>query len=77
MPNRRKDYKNIELYAKTRAAQRERYYGTTSNIYPPRHWTAEEDERVLAHSTTDNKLSNEIKRSVGAIQLRRFKLKNG
>ena len=77
MPNRRKDYKDMERYAKTRDAQRERYYGTTSNIYSPRRWTTEEDEKVLAHSITDNRLSNEIKRSVGAIQLRRFKLKNG
>lgn len=76
MPNRRKDYKDMERYAKTRAAQRERYYGTTSNIYPPRPWTAEEDEKILAHLTTDSKLSEELKRSVAAIQLRRFRLKN-
>lgn len=74
MPNRRKRYKDMEKFRKTRNAQRKRYYDKTS-IYPPSRWTAEQDEKVLEHSITDSELSKIIGHSVRAIQHRRSRLK--
>lgn len=74
MPNRKEKYVDMEKFRKTRNAQRKRYYKKTSK-YGRRRWTEEEDKLVLAHDITDTELSNAIKRSVSAIQNRRYKLK--
>lgn len=75
MPNRKEDYVDMEKYRKTRYAQRKRYYSKTANKYEQRKWTENEDKKVLAREKTDSELSREIKRSVAAIQNRRYVLK--
>lgn len=75
MPNRKYAYADMEKYRKTRNAQRNRYYSKTAKKYERREWTDKEDKKVLAREKTDSELSKEIKRSVGAIQQRRCKLK--
>lgn len=45
-------------------------------MFPSRSWTSEEDKKVLTSTLSDRDLSQEIKRSVGAIQTRRVRLKN-
>ncbi len=74
MPNRKENYRNMELFRKTRNAQRQRYYDKTSK-YKPRAWNKEEDEAVLSHDITDTELSEKISRSVASIQIRRSRLK--
>ena len=74
MPNRRKDYVDMEKFRKTRNKQRKRYYDKTRK-YDRRPWTDEEDMLVLRHCMTDTELSSWIKRSVCAIQKRRVILK--
>ena len=75
MSNRKKLYADMEKFRKTRNAQRTRYY-KRSQKYSSRPWSLEEDKQVLAHDITDSKLSELIKRSVGAIQTRRSFLKS-
>lgn len=76
MPLRKHQYKDMDKYYATRRAQIRRYLKRTgSGKYPPRSWTKEEDERVVAHSIPDRELGKQIKRSVSAISGRRHKLK--
>lgn len=76
MPLRKHQYKDMDKYYATRRAQIRRYLKRTgSGKYPPRSWTKEEDERVVAHSIPDRELGEQIKRSVSAISGRRHKLK--
>ena len=72
--NRKKDYKDMTKYTKTKNAYYKRYYGKTA-IYKPHLWSNVEDAMVLEHSITDHELSEKIGRSVEAIQIRRSKLK--
>lgn len=74
MPNRKKNYRDMQLYKETTQAQNKRYYQKTAK-YPKRAWTPEEEELVLEHDLTDNELSSKISRSVKAIQVRRAVLK--
>ena len=74
MPNRKKSYKDMVRFTKTRNAQRKRYYDKTA-LYEPSSWTSEQDKLVLEHSLSDTELSTLIGHSVGAIQVRRCKLK--
>lgn len=76
MPKHLKDYKDKEKARITRNRQRQKNYGKTSFIYKGRRrWTEYEDTLVLEHSITDFELSQQIIRSVKAIQIRRCKLK--
>ena len=75
MPNRKKDYKDMEKFKKTRTAQRIRYYAKT-NIYKPSSWLPEHDKMVLEHTIADSELSAIIQHSVRAIQSRRYVLKH-
>ena len=76
MPLRKHQYKDMDKYYATRRAQIRRYLKRTgSGKYPPRSWTKEEDERVVAHSIPDRELGKQIERSVSAIIGRRHKLK--
>lgn len=72
--NRKKDYKDMSKYAKTKNAYYKRYYGKTA-VYEPHLWSNAEDAMVLEHSITDHELSEKIGRSVKAIQIRRSRLK--
>lgn len=74
MPNRKKDYKDMGKFLRTRNSQRNRYYAKTA-IYEPSCWTSDQDKLVLEHSVTDHELSALIGHSVKAIQVRRCRLK--
>ena len=74
MPNRKKDYADMEKYAKTTRNQKKRYYAKTA-IYGSRPWTYEEDRMVIEHKITDTELSKIIRHSVCAIQKRRYRIK--
>ena len=74
MPNRKKSYKDMEKFLKTRNAQRSRYYDKTA-VYEPNPWTPYQDKLVLEHIITDSELSSLIGHSVSAIQQRRYRLK--
>jgi hypothetical protein len=62
----------------TRYRQRKRYYAkhrqNATNGYQP--WTIHADRLVAAHEMRDVDIAASIGRSVEAIQMRRFKLKN-
>ena len=74
---RKSKYKDLIRYTETRRKQKERYrYKNGCKAYEPRAWTQFEDRLVLEQRVTDSALSKQIKRSVGAIQLRRYRLKN-
>lgn len=45
--NRKNSYKDMEKYRRTCGKQRKRYYDKTSNLYPPKPWTALEDAMVI------------------------------
>lgn len=76
MPKCKRDYADMRKYRdymrRGKRAYRER---TGSGLYPPRPWTAAEDEAVIAHEVTDRELSERLARSVQAIQVRRARLK--
>lgn len=74
MPNRPECYVDKSKYDKTRYEQRKRYYKKTQK-YPPRRWTDEEDIIVMKHDLSDVELSVMLRRSVGAVQARRYVLK--
>lgn len=73
--NHKELYRDIEKWRADCRGQKRRYYGRTSGIYPVRPYTQEEDQKILAHEIPDTRLSEEIKRSVRAIQIRRSRLK--
>ncbi len=64
----------LEKYREMRNASRKRNYAQTAK-YERRIWTKEEDKKVLEQNVPDRQLSNEIRRSVQAIQIRRTRLK--
>lgn len=72
--NRKKDYKDLTKWKDTCKRQNLKYYRKTQK-YERRHWTNHEDKLVLERTMTDTELSEKIKRSVKAIQLRRHRLK--
>ncbi|MCD7785129.1 MAG: hypothetical protein LUH18_06065 [Oscillospiraceae bacterium] len=55
---------------------RKKYYAKTSNLYPKRAWTAEEEKLVMEHSVPDSELSAKIGRSLKSIQEKRRRLRN-
>jgi len=72
---RRKNYKNLNKYRETRKKQKQRYRDRTgSGLYTPKKWEEWEDELVVKHDVSDNELSVILKRSVQAIQVRRWRL---
>lgn len=71
-------YKNREKFREVTKKYKRRYRARTgANRYGRKSWTIEDDRRVLEHNISDRELSKEILRSVGAIQHRRYRLKNG
>lgn len=74
--NRKEGYKDIEKWKKTRYKQNKRYYSKTAyNVNHRKKWTDEEIKLVLEHVISDTELSRLIGRSVGAIQKKRYKMK--
>ncbi len=73
--NRKKDYRDLKRHRETCRKQHKRYYGKTAFLYEGREWTSAEDDMVVAHTVPDTVLSEQIQRSVGAIQRRRWLLK--
>jgi len=70
---RKKNYKDIDKFRKTRNAQKRRYYGKT--ICGPNMWTYEQDMLIMEHANTDTELSAIVGHSVKGIQARRHRLK--
>lgn len=70
--NRKKMYKDMKRFAKTKREQRARWrIRTGSYEYPRRRWTDEEIELLLDQTITDRELSEIICRSVSAIYTKR------
>lgn len=74
MPSAKKIYKDQEKYRKLRNGQRRRNYQQTQGN-SPRPWTPLEEQAALEHRISDRELSDEICRSVEAIQIKRSRLK--
>lgn len=72
----KKLYRDMEKYAayKRRMQARQRMRGGAF-AYASRPWTKEENEAVMRQDRPDAVLSKEIKRSVGAIQKQRYRMK--
>lgn len=71
-------YTDREKFREVTKKYKRRYRARTgANRYGRKNWTKEEDIKVLEHNISDRELSKEILRSVGAIQHRRNRLKNG
>lgn len=69
-------YADMDKYAETkRRFQRGYRKRTGAGMYETRQWTMSEDELVLKQDIIDRELSKKIKRSVGAIQKRRWQLR--
>ena len=68
-------YADLEKFRKKRNRDKIKYYKKTAGIYESREWTQCEEEKVLKHDIPDSELSKQIRRSVGAIQKRRSKLR--
>lgn len=67
-------YGSRERYNKRRKRYREE---TGSGLYKQRPYTDEEDRLIMEHAVSDRELSEQIERSVTAIQSRRARLKEG
>lgn len=62
-------------HPESRARSRARNYAQTQGgPNTGKWWTQAEDDRVLAHDTTDRELAAELGRSVQGIQVRRSRL---
>ena len=73
---RKKSYKDMNKYHEAKRKWQERYRENSgSGKFGRRHWTEAEDRLVLEQIMTDRELGVAIKRSITAIQMRRYKLK--
>ena len=70
---RKKDYKDLDKYRKTREAYKKRYYVKTECGRNP--WFEWQDVLIMKHEKSDHELSKEVGHSVKAIQVRRARLK--
>lgn len=74
--NCKKRYKDKDKYREYAKRIKRNYREKTgAYLYEKRLWTNYEDELIMEHAMTDRELSVKIQRSVGAIQLRRWRLK--
>ena len=72
----KKYYRDMDKYKEYARRQKASYrHRTGAGVYEPRAWTQEEDRRVINHDVPDRILSEEIGRSVGAVQKRRWELR--
>ena len=78
MPNRMEDYKDQKKFKATHRKQNDRYYKRLSvnNENAKQKWTIHDIELVLAHEQPDRALSEQLGRSVKAIQEVRRVYKN-
>lgn len=73
---RKKFYKDMDKFRRTRNAQKHRYYGKTQNAANRcMSWTENELDAIMRKEKTDMEISAEIGRSVKAIQVMRCKMK--
>ena len=73
---RKKFYKDLNKFRRTRNAQKHRYYGKTQNAANRcMSWTESELDAIMRKEKTDMEISAEIGRSVKAIQVMRCKMK--
>lgn len=78
-----KFYKDHDKFIKYRARSKQRYRERTGSDPDKfrkgadltRLYSLEEDELILAHDITDRELAEQLGRSVGSIQNRRWKLR--
>ena len=68
------EYKDLDKLRKTRNAYNKRYYDRTRK-YPRRRWTEEELDMLFTADMTDNELSAKLRRSAGAIQTMRNRIR--
>lgn len=74
--NRKNEYKDMEKFKKTKREQQYRYkHRLGAGMYKPRKWEKWEDELVLKHENPDRELVEVLQRSIGAIVVRRVRLK--
>lgn len=78
MPNRMEDYRDKKKFKATHRKQNDRYYKRLSvnNENAKQKWTIHDIELVLAHEQPDRVLSEQLGRSVKAIQEVRRVYKN-
>ena len=78
MPNRMENYKDQKKFKATHRKQNERYYKRLSvnNENARQKWSRHDIELVLAHEQPDRVLSEQLGRSVKAIQEVRRVYKN-
>lgn len=76
MPLRKYAYADMLKYHQTRRDQCCRWRKRTgSNLYPTRPWTADEEALVMDYQGPDRELSEQIHRSVIAIQAHRVRMR--
>ncbi len=70
MSQRKNAYRDTDKYYASRHRQHKRYYDrlTVHNENAKQRWTVQDIRRVLAHDVPDRVLSEQIGRSVKAIQ---------
>lgn len=79
MPNRKESYNDKAKYKATHRKQNQRYYDrlAVNKENAKQRWTIHEIEMALAHEVPDRVLSEQIGRSVKAIQEIRRRYKDG
>ena len=73
---RKEHYRDLAKWRRTKQLQKRRYYASTATGRGMPRWTSDEDAVVERHDMTDREISKAIGRSMGAIQKRRWVLKN-
>ena len=67
-----RQYRTTEKGKKQRYERRKAYYDRTNGIGIRRKWTLEEEELLFTFEGSDYELALQIKRSIAAIQKRRY-----
>lgn len=75
MPKCKQNYRDMEKYQNYSRRMKRTYYGKTKNsANSHQRWTVREIEIVMAHEMTDMEISKLIGRSVGSIQVARWRM---
>ena len=74
--NRKREYKDLDKWVKTKKRQAKRYYKKHSQnaTNSKQGYTIEEINMIMQHEISDVELSKKIGRSVRAIQVKRAKI---
>lgn len=76
MAYRKDKYKDKEKLKKTRTEYNKKYYAKTSNAKNGmKRWTEEEEKLIMDSDLLDSQLSEQLGRSMGAIAIKRSKLR--